>query len=339
MPDLTQKIKKLPSKVQQKLASKKTVEKNKEIAKKHGLSLEEAGRMVNIISRTITKDIALENFQRALRDQFPDFNKEKIRNMALDIAKRRFLPLKEWLKGAEDLVRDLGGKTREIERLRDKETERLRDQEIKGDEDKVAAGLAPAEAAEDRAAPRAATTGPEDLDTKTQSRHKHTPKESKHPSGQAAEGEQPIGAGIVKKPIREGLQEFPQLKDQHITSQPIMIEEFNKPVKPTLGNWLKDYLQRMGAGYHDSMQRSTYLYKTENAQKLDASEKMILSEILKSYDEKIPIPINPENQKIVLSELISQDSRGRDERGRQEGSASNPKLRGNILDLRDADNQ
>ena len=61
-------------------------------------------------------------------------------------------------------------------------------------------------------------------------------------------------------------------------------------------NWkirllLHDYIQSVGVGQHSNIERLDYLYHSSNAIKLKESERKLLAEILKSYDEEIMLPI------------------------------------------------
>jgi len=112
--------------------------------------------------------------------------------------------------------------------------------------------------------------------------------------------------GIIKKDIRSILNEFPEIGRQLIGAQPIKVADFEAPVHPSVKNWLKDYIQQKGAGYHSTMERSDYLYRNPHAQKLDGEDKRKLNQILKSYDENAPLSISLEGKEILFEEEASQ---------------------------------
>ena len=114
---------------------------------------------------------------------------------------------------------------------------------------------------------------------------KKKPKES---SGKENEQE------IIRKDIKSAIKEFEELEDQIISSSPIKIVGISENIKPSIKNWLADYIQSAGAGSHSNIERSNYLYHNSNAIKLKESERKLLAEILKSYDEETTLPIKKE---------------------------------------------
>ena len=102
------------------------------------------------------------------------------------------------------------------------------------------------------------------------------------------------GQEIIQQDIKSAIREFEELEDQIISSSPIKIVGISENIKPTIKNWLTDYIQSAGAGSHSNIERSNYLYHNSNAIKLKESERRLLAEILKSYDEEITLPIKKE---------------------------------------------
>jgi len=112
--------------------------------------------------------------------------------------------------------------------------------------------------------------------------------------------------GIITKNIRSILKEFPEIGRQLIGTQPIKVTDFEAPVHPSAKNWLKDYIQQKGTGYHSTMERSDYLYRNPDAQKLDKEDKNKLNQILKSYDENTPLSISLERKEILFKKEAPQ---------------------------------
>lgn len=106
--EFSEKFKKLPQNIQEIMLSSQTGDINWEIAKKYKLSDEQTVEMVGIIVDTILKDIPLEKFIVSLQQKL-GLNDQIARQMALDIAQKRFLPLKTYLPGVETLIQNLGG--------------------------------------------------------------------------------------------------------------------------------------------------------------------------------------------------------------------------------------
>jgi len=133
-----------------------------------------------------------------------------------------------------------------------------------------------------------------------------------------------IGVGAL-------FEKYPDTKNQFITSQPIKLKEKEGLVNATLLNWTKSYREEMGAPPHSSMERAEYLFKSDNAKKLDESERKILSAALKAYDEGGELPVDANSGKIVLSELFH---RGTQIPHGTEMEQTQKKQPSNVVDLR-----
>lgn len=119
---------------------------------------------------------------------------------------------------------------------------------------------------------------------------------------------QPIPTAIITKPFRLAVQENKEILNQQLTADPIKIVEFDQPVRPTIKNWLADYIKQKGAGHHDELERSDYLFKGANALNLPAEERIKLAKILRAYDEDTEVPIESNTKLIDLIELIRKET-------------------------------
>ncbi len=135
---------------------------------------------------------------------------------------------------------------------------------------------------------------------------------------------------VVYINISELFEKYPDIKNQFITSRPINLKGKEGPINATLSNWLEDYRGEMGAPPHSSMERAQYLFKSENAKKLDESERKILSAALKSYDEGGELPVDTNSGKLVLSELFHQATQVL----RRTETEQTRKQPNNVIDLR-----
>lgn len=113
---------------------------------------------------------------------------------------------------------------------------------------------------------------------------------------------------VIKKPFRLAVQENKEILNQLLTASPIKIADFEQPVRPTIKNWLSDYIKQKGTGYHDELERSDYLYKNANAANLPNKERAKLAKILRAYDEDAEVPISSENKLILIEELSKKES-------------------------------
>jgi len=64
----------------------------------------------------------------------------------------------------------------------------------------------------------------------------------------------------------------------------ILLGTKKSKVKGYIKNWIKDYKNYLGAGWHFKMDISKYLFKSENAKRLSADEKNILKEVFYFYE-------------------------------------------------------
>lgn len=116
----------------------------------------------------------------------------------------------------------------------------------------------------------------------------------------------------VKGAIKFLLEQYPELKDKRLTSAKIMTSDGHY-MMPTLENWLKDYIHFLGAGYHDSLERSKYLAKSPNVLALSAKEKDNLRCFLLSYDDDLPLLLD--NSDVILQlTLLEAEKENADEK-------------------------
>jgi len=152
---------------------------------------------------------------------------------------------------------------------------------------------------------------------------KEPSKEQKESSLPAQAKTVPRQPQITKKDIKNLLKEFPELWNQLISAQPIKIADFNESVRPSVKNWLKDYIQQKGTGHHSIVERSDYLYRNPNAQKLNQENRRNLNNILKSYDENTALPFSLKDEKILFEDEIP-----------AEQAQAGPRIEGNVIDLK-----
>lgn len=107
--EFSQKFEKLPPPIQEIMLFPETAEINGKIGEKYKLSDEQIGDMVFVIVHTIFKDIPLEKFIITLQQKL-ELSAQTAQRMASDIAEKRFLPIKNYLPGAESLIQNLSGK-------------------------------------------------------------------------------------------------------------------------------------------------------------------------------------------------------------------------------------
>ncbi|HOW60595.1 MAG TPA: hypothetical protein P5548_01250 [Candidatus Moranbacteria bacterium] len=106
----------------------------------------------------------------------------------------------------------------------------------------------------------------------------------------------------IQLPLSEALQKYKELGEQNITINQLKLKYFPTPVRPSIRNWITDFHDNMGSGKHGTVDRANYLFHSENGKKLTPVERQKLSLILKSLDEKTPLIIDTELQRIIFTE-------------------------------------
>ncbi|MBU3901419.1 hypothetical protein KKF25_02135, partial [Patescibacteria group bacterium] len=110
---------------------------------------------------------------------------------------------------------------------------------------------------------------------------------------------------ITQKTLRQLAQDNKESLNQNLTSAPIKVADFDQPVRPTIKNWLVDYVKMKRAGHHESLERNDYLFNSPNAKNLPAEERSLVAAILRAYDDDLPLPINEADQTILLEKLVT----------------------------------
>lgn len=114
-------------------------------------------------------------------------------------------------------------------------------------------------------------------------------------------GKERVAEVTETMPIIPALKRFPLLRNQVITKNNIKLFETKEFVTPSVGNWIDDYIQRKGAQAHNNIQRSDYIFNSENGMKLDSEDQKKLGVLFESYDNDNNLHINSESQEIMFS--------------------------------------
>ena len=118
------------------------------------------------------------------------------------------------------------------------------------------------------------------------------------------EEKQRLADTIISKPIVDILKEFPIVGKQQIGNQEsIILKSKDVPIKPLIKYWMEDYREKMGQYRHSNIQRVQYVYHDKNTKNMNEEERRQLNLILKSVDEKIPLPYSTRMEKIDFSKM------------------------------------
>ena len=112
-------------------------------------------------------------------------------------------------------------------------------------------------------------------------------------------------AKLPKFPIREIVAKYPKIAETEITAGYIELKGSEDLEDPTIKNWLKDYISHLGYDRHSQMDRTQYLFHSENGKNLSSQDREKLGIVLKSFDENFPLPMDEENGEIVFESVIS----------------------------------
>lgn len=108
--------------------------------------------------------------------------------------------------------------------------------------------------------------------------------------------------------IAEALKKYPEIGEQIISQSSLKLTNSENLARPTIKNWLIDYTLRLGYRSHNSVERGTYLFQSENGKRISDTEREKVSQILRSFDQEIAIDVDSKNKKIVLEEYSPQKS-------------------------------
>lgn len=112
---------------------------------------------------------------------------------------------------------------------------------------------------------------------------------------------------LPQKSLREAVEKNRSILDQLITLNPLKLDDSENLVRPTLRNWLKDYIAKKGSGRHSSLQRSEFLFGSENGKKLEMPERTLLSKILEAYDEPAKrLPLLDEKGLLAVEKMLKE---------------------------------
>ena len=106
----------------------------------------------------------------------------------------------------------------------------------------------------------------------------------------------------VQITFANALANYPKVKDQFITGQPIVAKPFLQPLKPTLKNWIMVYEKNLGVSRHDTIERGDFVFRSEATRGLTNSERADLAYVLHARDENGQVVIDRDTSEIVFEE-------------------------------------
>lgn len=107
-------------------------------------------------------------------------------------------------------------------------------------------------------------------------------------------------AQIEKLTLSAALQKYPEVGEQLVTSNRILLNRFPEPARPSIKNWIADYTFTMGFDPHDSAARGIYLFQNKNTRNLNRQDQSNLSHLLKAFDTGETIKINSTLKQVIF---------------------------------------
>ncbi|HCX27822.1 MAG TPA: hypothetical protein DHI91_01640 [Candidatus Portnoybacteria bacterium] len=264
------KFSRLPDYVQEWFCSTEVAQNNAAVCQKFGLPKDRNPFLADLTGQVIFKEFLLEKLPEIIASTL-ETNSVQAQKIAAEVALKQLLPIREYLVGVEKLIPQWGGVLPIV--------------------------LPPKPQA------RASTSVEPVIKPFAQ-----TAAQPASQAGRGSQGESVAGGpapAIFSKPFREAAQENKEILNQLLTAAPIKIADFDQPVRPTIKNWLADYIKQKGAKRHDELERGDYLFNSANIKGLLTGERIKLAEILKAYDENSAMPILSDTGLIALERLGS----------------------------------
>ncbi len=111
-----------------------------------------------------------------------------------------------------------------------------------------------------------------------------------------------VKENLTKLSLAEALRIYLKVGEQLITSSSVTLRNFPYPVRPSIKNWISDYTFNLGYEKHTALERSKYLFRSQNARNLSEAERQKLAELLKSFDEGALLVVNKKTQQIIFTQ-------------------------------------
>ena len=109
----------------------------------------------------------------------------------------------------------------------------------------------------------------------------------------------------IRVALLEALSKFPQLGQQTVTETRVKLKASAEPARGSLLNWIKCYREELGVGYHDSVIRGQFLFRSQNGSRLSDGERERISLLLRSIEDGETLLVDTDRQEIVFPETVS----------------------------------
>ncbi len=110
-----------------------------------------------------------------------------------------------------------------------------------------------------------------------------------------------------KLSVKEILDSHSEIAEKDVTKARLFDKQKQEYVKPTLKNWVDDYINFAGSGQHSSLERTKYLEESVNTKNLDEDDRMAVDLLTRSYDKNTKLVVDPQD-KVVYWRLHTDES-------------------------------
>lgn len=100
-------------------------------------------------------------------------------------------------------------------------------------------------------------------------------------------------------PLQRAMTEYPMLGQQSISADMVKLRSQIAPVRGTLYNWIKAYRDELGVRKHDTIERTNFLFTSENGKKLSTEEKDHMHHVIEALEDGVAVEVDVKRQSIV----------------------------------------
>jgi len=304
--NIKEKLNQLPQEIKDVIDSDLDFELNGEICNKFDLTGERASKNGHLVARLLMKDLPLVGLMVEIKKLF-SFDSGKAKSMATDVIGKRLLVFDDYFSGeASKQIQALGGQVKsyqsDISRQQKVISEaeakqKQEDQEASASEIKPTAEAIKSVPSDDKAEKNAA---PEIFEKRILDFLIAEDDDLKIMINNYSD----ILMVLVSedKDFKKDLEDALYVNHQTLTEKNIFVS--SKSVKPTVANWLKDFIDKNGTAYFDEVKLSEYVTNSNNAKKLSKKEKELLGKLLHLYRNLKFFPQSMGNRPMEQWELI-----------------------------------
>ncbi|MDP3900392.1 MAG: hypothetical protein Q8Q23_04915 [bacterium] len=284
--DYLSEVKKLPQDIQDILLSAFGAQINQKITDKYKLSAEQGLNMMRLVNDIYIKEISVDKLIKKLQSNL-NFDEQKAKKLALDIAGMKLLIADNYFNNEiKKYIANQGSNVDEYKEIVAKEME-----ELKKEQEQYAKDIEPDEFPPEPQKQSTDLGAPVTELSLVEKKKRLNEVFTEHLVSllllnDSNEFVEEINNEIIDLIVEEHKvkQEFINLilvNDEKLTHSEFILN--NKPTKPTIANWLKDFVYKNGAEMFDNVALSTYITDSPNTRNLEEEERMLVRKLLLLY--------------------------------------------------------